>query len=178
VEAGATEASGVVGTVATDAKGAAGAVATNVNGAADAAVTKVADAAAAIAPCVPKVTTPDAFITGLKDAKLPIGETTIYTAANDPSGMLGKDGGYDAAFGFVDTSLPKANGLAGGGIVEFFKNPEAAQARAAAAVVQTKDEIREFFGPILVRLSGGMDKKQADAYGDAIAGMTGCEFAK
>jgi hypothetical protein len=172
--AAATEASAAVESVAT-AVPAAGAT---VEAAADAAIATVADAAAAIAPCVPTITAPDKFIAGLKDAKLPIGETVIYTADNDPDGMLGKDGGYDAAFGFVDTSLPKADGLAGGGVIEFFTNPDSAKARAEKAVVDTKDEIREFFGPILVRLSGKMDKKQVNAYGEAIAGVTGCEFVK
>jgi hypothetical protein len=170
----ATEASAAVDTAVT----AVPAAATEVAGAVDAAVTEVADAAAAIAPCVPKITTPDTFITGLKDANLPIGDTVIYTADTDPDGLLGKDGGYEAAFGFTDTSLPKADGVAGGGVIEFFKNPDGAKARAEKAVVDTKDEIREFFGPILVRLSGKMDKKQVAAYGEAIAGVTGCEYSK
>ncbi|MFM9107565.1 MAG: hypothetical protein ACKOWF_12800 [Chloroflexota bacterium] len=152
-----------------------GAVPTEAAAAAGAAVTEVAELAA---PCVPKITAPDTFIAGLKDANLPIGDTVIYTADNDPDGLLGKDGGYDAAFGFADTSLPKADGLAGGGVIEFFKNPDLAKARAEQAVVDAKSEVREFFGPILVRLSGKMDKKQVDAYGEAIAGITGCELAR
>ena len=129
----------------------------------------VADAAAMVAPCVPKITAPDTFIAGLKDAGLPIGETVVSTADNDPAGLLGKDGGYDAAFGLADMSLPKADGLAGGGVVEFFKNPESAKARAEKAVADATDAVRAFFGPILVRLAGNLDRKQVDACSAAVS---------
>jgi hypothetical protein len=144
---------------------------------ADAAVTEVADAAAMAAGCTPKVASPDAFIKGLKDSKLPIGETVLYTADTDPDGMLGKDGGYDAAFGFTDSRLDKAEGVAGGGVIEFFRDADTAKARAGAAAATAKDELRSFFGPVLVRLSGKMDADQAKEYTTAIGTLTGCEMS-
>jgi hypothetical protein len=122
----------------------------------------------------------------LKARGLPISGLTIYTAASDPSGLLGRAGGYTSKAAWIDgralAAIARRDGVTvatedrriplgssvPGGVIEVY--PTAGQARACQVYLQrlvgtpVGDGYDEAVGAVLLRLSPYLTQAQASAY--------------
>jgi Na+-transporting methylmalonyl-CoA/oxaloacetate decarboxylase gamma subunit len=115
----------------------------------------------------------------LKDNEIPIGESIVYTAKNDPNDLLGRPNHYTSKVNFTDTRLkpdPIADDkfdVQNGGSIEVFENKNDAIRRK-----EYVDSIGKGFSPIseytyrdgtvLLRLSHRLLPKQAAEYENAL----------
>lgn len=139
-------------------------------------------AAAAVAPAssspaAPAQLTADQIIAKFKAAKLPIGTTLTYTAADDPNHLLGRPNGYLSKTSWTDTRInaDQANDNSSGsvdlgGSVEMYATAALATARktyiqsALAAAPMLGTEYDYVVGTALVRVSSVLTPTQAQAY--------------
>lgn len=122
----------------------------------------------------------------MKAQGLPISKPTVYTAATDPSGLLGRAGGYSSKVAWVDRraviAMARHDGIAiaaeerltppgslvMGGVIEVY--PAASQARACRLYLlrfvgtPVGDGYDEVVGTALLRLSPYLSGAQAKAY--------------
>jgi len=124
--------------------------------------------------------TPDAteVLEGLKDEGLPVGQSEIYTAENDPNELLGRPGQYSGKVTFKDTRL-STDDLAGdsfdvrnGGSIETFENEEDAATRQeylkAVSEIPMFAEYAFREGTVLLRVSTRLTPSQAAEYEAAL----------
>lgn len=109
----------------------------------------------------------------LKERGLPIGETLVYTAENDPNKLLGRPNQYTGKAAWLDTRLPRENkeqlSSSDGGTVETFANATDLEARRkyVEAVTSAASPFVEYAfteGTVLVRISKRLTPDQAAQY--------------
>lgn len=117
------------------------------------------------------------IVAKFKTAKLPVGTTLTYTAANDPDHLLGRPNGYLSKTAWTDTRIGPnqvADSSSGsvdlGGSVEVYATASAAQAREDYIQSILKNapalgtEYDFVVGDALVRVSSALTPAQAQAY--------------
>jgi hypothetical protein len=120
-------------------------------------------------------TTPNAsvIVSGLKCRGLPISNTKVYTAANDPNHLLGRSHGYTSKVNFVDSRLGPSTGNfdpSEGGSVEVFSSKDDAKARKQLIdnITQKDPALGDGYdyleGAALLRLSNKLVPAQAKVY--------------
>lgn len=128
------------------------------------------------------LTSAESVLLALQQAGMPIGEYVVYSAADDPNGLLGRPGQYTSKVNFVDTTLvPSAIvfDVAEGGSIEMFETQELAQARAdyIFTVIQENPSLVEYdfvVGGILLRVSGTHLPDVAEQYHVALQEIASC----
>jgi len=109
---------------------------------------------------------------------MPIGESVVYTAKNDPNDLLGRPNQYTGKATFEDTRLkpdPMANkfDVQNGGSIEVFENQDDAITRKEyiESIGKGFSPFSEYVyreGTILLRVSHRLTPKQATEYEDAL----------
>lgn len=125
--------------------------------------------------------TPDAaeVLEELKDQGLPVGQSEVYTAENDPNELLGRPGQYTGKASFKDTRLPPDElagedfDVANGGSVEVFANEDEAIKRQEylETVTQSMPMFAEYAyrsDTVLLRLAKRLTPDQASDYESAL----------
>jgi hypothetical protein len=134
---------------------------------------------------IPSFGTPqsaDDVLQGLKDKEMPISESIVYTAKNDPNELLGRPNQYTSKVMFKDTRLnpdpiAKEFDVQNGGSIEVFEDEDDAIARAKYLETITKSfsfsaEYAYREGTVLLRLSHRLTPDQAAEYEDAFKDVT------
>jgi hypothetical protein len=119
----------------------------------------------------------DDVVAKFKAAKLPIGTTITYTAADDPNHLLGRPNGYLSKTSFTDTRInpdqaddSSQGSVDLGGSVEVYPNAAGAEARMDYIQSELKanpmlgTEYDYVVGAALVRVSSVLTPSQAQAY--------------
>ncbi len=115
----------------------------------------------------------------LKEQGLPVGQSEVYTAENDPNELLGRPGQYTGKASFKDTRLPPdelagdSSDVANGGSVETFDNEDDAIKRQEylETVTQGVPMFAEYAyrnDTVLLRLSKRLTPDQASDYEAAL----------
>lgn len=120
-------------------------------------------------------------IDAFKAAKLPIRDSQVYTAENDPNELLGRPHGYTSKANFVDRRIdydratdpePDLVDVDEGGSVEVFANAADAQQRRdyidGLPTVLGGAEYKYLSGPVLVRVSQSLTPSEAHEYEEAL----------
>jgi hypothetical protein len=108
---------------------------------------------------------------------IPIEEVSTYSAATDPTHLLGRPGQYIAKATWRDGRLParRLPGVEGGTLEIFANEAERANYQNAVVTVTTSatgyTEYRYAKGPVLVRLTHELTADQAADYERVVAGL-------
>ncbi|MHB8220536.1 MAG: hypothetical protein ACYDHU_09495 [Acidimicrobiales bacterium] len=136
----------------------------------------VLSACASSSDTVPRAVTAAQVIRDIIGRGLPAHLTTVYTAASDPTHLLGRPGEYLSKADFGDPRVATATGpITAGGEVDVFPNAEKAKYRAEfiQSFLQgdplAGSEYDYLNGPILLRVSGRLRPTQAKGYQRALA---------
>jgi hypothetical protein len=116
------------------------------------------------------------LVYGLKAHHLPITKVMVYTAANDPNGLLGRPNGYISAAHFLDRRAVHMSGsqtfdTSNGGAVEVFASHRLAERRAnyikgilKANPILVGPEYDYVVGKVVLRISGALTRSDAQRY--------------
>ncbi|MBA2473688.1 MAG: hypothetical protein H0W70_12355 [Actinobacteria bacterium] len=122
-----------------------------------------------------KARTAGEIVANLKTNGLPIAETTVYTAADDPNDQLGRPGGYTSKASWHDTRVETQTDfdVTGGGSVEVFGTETDAQKRYdyVDSITHGNAMLNEYHwrhGVIFLRVSKELTPDQADGYKRAL----------
>lgn len=119
----------------------------------------------------------------LAQAGMPMRTTTVYTAANDPDGLLGQAGGYTSRVAFTDTRASEneiagapADAIERGGAIEVFTDAAAARSRLMTLQAGTGAdglvaEQTYAEGGVVLRLSLILTEEMAAGYHAALTGI-------
>ena len=128
---------------------------------------------------------PDAasIVAGFQEAGLPVTEFVIFTAENDPNGLLGRPNQYVGKVSFVDLRIgseiedPEDIGVSEGGSIEVFANEVDAKARYdyVTSVTKMMPMLAEYgyqVGNVYLRLSKELTPEQAKEYESILMGIS------
>ena len=128
---------------------------------------------------------PDAasIVAGFQEAGLPVTEFVIFTAENDPNGLLGRPNQYVSKVSFVDLRIgseiedPEDIGVSEGGSIEVFANEADAKARYdyVTSVTKMMPMLAEYgyqVGNVYLRLSKELTPEQAKEYESILMGIS------
>jgi len=114
-------------------------------------------------------------LAGLKAAKLPIGQSTEYTAETDTNNLLGRPGQYIGKINFEDTRIEEDNADLNDSI-EVFSNTNDLNSRANYIKAVTKDtpmllQYSYTHKNVLLRLDTALTPDQAAEYEKALKSL-------